>query len=92
MTCRKDPKLQPGELPASVQMKLAVEDYNTMLAEKGQASIRDIVRRRGVPWETLRDRISLRTAKSKEEEAQAQRRLTVAEEEVLEEYCLQLEK
>jgi len=59
-----------------------------VLAEKGEASIRDIVRRRGIPWETLRDRISLRTVKSRELEAQARQRLTVAEEEVLEEYCL----
>ena len=68
MTRRKEPKLQPGELPASVQIKLAIEDYNTMLAKKGRASIRDIAKRRGIPWETLRDRISLRTLKSKEEE------------------------
>ena len=88
MTRRKEPKLQPGELPASVQIQLAIEDYNTILAKKGQASIRDIARRRNIPYKTLRDRISLCTAKSRELDAQARQRLTVAEEEVLEEYCL----
>src|SRR5271167_2771328 len=92
MTRRNEPKLQPGELPVSVQIQLAIEDYNTILAKKGWASIRDIAKRRNIPWETLRDRISLHTTKSKELEAQARQRLTVAEEEVLEEYCLQLEK
>jgi hypothetical protein len=70
MTRRKVPKLKPGELPASVQIQLVIEDYNTDLAKKGKASIYDIIKRRGIPWETLRDRISLYTKKSKEEEAQ----------------------
>jgi hypothetical protein len=49
-----------------MQIKLMIKDYNIMLAEKGEASIRDIVRRRGIPWETLRDYISLYIAKSRE--------------------------
>jgi hypothetical protein len=88
MTRRKEPKLQPGELPALVQIQLAMEDYNTLLTKKGEASFRDIAKRRGIPWETLRDRITLRTAKSREEDAQDRQRLIVAEEEILEEYCL----
>jgi hypothetical protein len=92
MTRRKEPKLQPGELPALVQIQLAMEDYNTLLTKKGEASFRDIAKRRGIPWETLRDRIILRIAKSREEDAQDRQRLIVAEEEILEEYYLQLKK
>ena len=88
ITRRKEPKLQPGELPALVQIQLAIEDYNTLLAEKGEASFRDITKRHGIPWETLRDRITLCMAKSREEDAQDRQCLTVAEEEILEEYCL----
>jgi hypothetical protein len=54
--------------------------------------MRDSAKRRGVSWTTIRDRILLRTKKSKAKEAQNRQRLTVAEEEILEEYCLQLEK
>ncbi len=75
-----------------MQIQLAIKDYNTVLAKKGWASIRNIAKRRSIHWETLRDHISLRTTKSKELEAQARQRSRVAEEEVLEEYCLQLEK
>jgi hypothetical protein len=71
-----------------VQIQLAIKDYNTILTKKGQASIRDITKRRNIPYETLQDRISLRTAKSRELDTQARQRLTVAEEEVLKEYYL----
>jgi len=70
---------------------LAIEDYNIELTLKGRSSIRQYVKRRGIPYETLRDRISY-GAKSRKNFAEARQRLTVAEEEVLEEYCLQLEK
>jgi hypothetical protein len=43
-----------------------IEDYNTILAKKGQASIRDITRRCNIPYETLRDYISLYIVKSRE--------------------------
>jgi hypothetical protein len=50
--------------------------------------MRDLAKRRGVSWTTIRDYILLRTKKSKAEEAQNRQRLTVAEEEILKEYYL----
>jgi hypothetical protein len=63
-----------------------MEDYNTELIQKRRSSIRDYAKRRGIPYETLRDRISY-SVKSRKNWAEARQRLTVAEEEVLE-YCL----
>ena len=71
MARRKEPKLQPGELPYSVQIELAIEDYNNDLAKDPlKASMRDSAKRRGVSWTTIRDRILLCIKKSKAEEAQ----------------------
>ena len=58
MTRRKTPKLRPGELSQDELIALAMEDYNTELIQKGRSSIRDHAKRRGIPYETLRDRIS----------------------------------
>jgi hypothetical protein len=88
MTRRKVPKLKPGELPTSIQIQLAIKDYNTDLTKKRKASIRDITKRRGIPWKTLQDHISLYIKKSKEEVAQDRQRLIITEEEILEEYYL----
>jgi hypothetical protein len=74
-----------------VRIELTIEDYNTELIQKGRSSIRDHARRRRIPYKTLRDRISA-GAKSKKNWAEARQRLTVVEEEVLKEYCLQLKK
>jgi hypothetical protein len=54
-----------------VQIQLAIEDYNTILAKKGQESIRDIIKRRNIPYKTLRDYILLYIAKSRELDTQA---------------------
>jgi hypothetical protein len=87
MTCTKIPKSQPGELSQDERIMLAIEDYNPELVQKGRASIRDHTKRRGIPYETLRDRISF-GAKSRKNFAEARQRLTVVEEEVLKEYYL----
>ena len=58
MTRRKTPKLRPGELSQDELIMLAIEDYNIELTLKGRSSIRQYVKRRGIPYETLRDRIS----------------------------------
>ena len=53
--------------------------------------MREHAKRRRIPYKTLQERIK-KGVKSRKNWAQARQRLTVAEEEVLEEYCLQLEK
>jgi hypothetical protein len=87
MTRRKIPKLRPGELSQDELIILAIEDYNIELTLKRRLSIRQYIKRRGILYETLRDRI-LYGAKSRKNFTEARQRLTVAEEEVLEEYCL----
>jgi hypothetical protein len=58
MTRRKTPKLRPGELSQDKLITLAIEDYNTELIQKGRSSIQDYIKRRGILYKTLRDRIS----------------------------------
>jgi len=91
MTRRIILKLRPGELSQDERIELAIEDYNTEIIEKGRASMREHAKRRRIPYKTLQKRIK-KGVKSRKNWAQARQRLTVAEEEVLEEYCLQLEK
>jgi hypothetical protein len=87
MTRRKIPKLRPGELSQDKLIMLIIKGYNTKLLQKGRSSIQYHAKRHGILYETLRGRI-IRGAKSRRNWARARQRLTVAEEEVLEEYCL----
>ena len=91
MTRRKIPKLQAGELPWATRMELAVDEYKTTYTETGKVSFRSVGRRYNIHWENIRDRI-VRGSKSREAVAQDRQRLIPAEEDVLEEYCLLLEK
>ena len=90
MTRRKIPKLQAGELPWATRLELAVDEYKTTYTETGKVSFRSVGRRYNIHWENIRDRI-VRGSKSRKAVAQDRQRLTPAEEDVLEEYCLLLE-
>ena len=65
--------------------------HKEVLKQEGKASFQGIGKEYDIAWETLRDRIN-KGAVSGELYAQARQRLTPAEEKVLEEYCLQLER
>ena len=91
MTRRKPPKLQAGELPWATRIELAIDEYKSSYTKKGWASFRAIGKRYDVYWESIRDRV-VRGARSRELYAQARQRLSPAKEDVLQEYCLPLER
>ena len=72
-------------------MELAIDTYKEVFEKEGIASLNGIAREYRVAWTSLRDRIN-NGAISREFYAQARQRLTPAEEKVLREYCLQLER
>ena len=91
MTRRKVPKIQPGSILWATRMELAIDTYKEVFEKEGIASLNGIAREYGVAWTSLRDRIN-NGAISREFYAQARQRLAPAEEKVLREYCLQLER
>ena len=91
MTRPKIPKLHAREFPWATRIELAIDEYKSSYTEKGWASFRAIGRRHNVHWENIRDHI-VRGARSRELYTQARQRLTPAEEDVFQEYCLQLER
>jgi hypothetical protein len=72
-------------------MELAIDRYKEVFEKEGIASLNGIAREFSVAWTSLRDRIN-NGAISREFYAQARQRLTLAEEKVLREYCIQLER
>ena len=91
MTRRKIPNFEPGAIQWATLMELAIDRYKEVFEKEGIASLKGVAGEYGVAWTSLRDRIN-NGAVSREFYAKARQRLTPAEEKVLEEYCLQLEK
>ena len=91
MTRRKIPKLQAGELPWATRLELAVDEYKTTYTETRKVSFRSVGKRYNIHQENIRDRI-VRGSKSRKAVAQDRQRLIPTEEDVLEEYCLLLER
>jgi hypothetical protein len=91
MTRRKIPEIQPGKIPWEERVLLAVDEYHTTLASKGDASFRALGRRYNVAWSTIRNRV-IRGHKTRKQYAIARQRLTPGEELALEGWCKQLEK
>ena len=90
MTRPKPPKTQPGEVPWATRIELAIDTYKEVFEREGTASLKAIAREYKICRSTLRNRIN--GAISREFYAQVRQRLTPAEEKVLREYCLQLER
>ena len=91
MTRRKIPKLQAGELPWATRVQLAIDEYKSTYTKRGWASFHAVGKQYNIAWTTIRDRVK-REAISRKLKIQGRQRLTPAEEDKLQEYCLLLER
>jgi hypothetical protein len=88
MTRPKRRVVDTGEMPFEERLQTAVEVYKARHNTQREISIRKVALGHGVPWETVRDRIS--GSVPRKNTSQDMQRLSPFEEGVIEKYCLQL--
>jgi hypothetical protein len=88
MTRPKSRVVDTGEMPFEERLQAAVKVYKARYNSQREISICKVALNYGVPWETVRDRISGSVPRKKT--SQDMQRLSPFEEGVIEKYCLQL--
>ena len=88
MTRPKSRVVDTGEMPFEERLQAAVKVYKARYNSQREISIRKVALNHGVPWETVRDRISGSVPRKKT--SQDMQSLSPFEEGVIEKYCLQL--